>query len=473
MIFIIAFNLFLLVFRILYVVYYSFDLTPEEAQYWDWSRNLDLSYYSKPPMVAYLNFITRELLGVSPLAVRITPILLSFLLSLFTYLFVKRVFDQRTALIVSTLPQLTIGFAINSLLMTTDSPFIFFWSVSLMLMYFAFEKNAPKLWLLVGFFAGLSFLSKYPAVFLLPLALLYGFFYKRDVIKSPKPYLALLPALLLSLPVLYWNQKHDFVSFRHVSTLASKSANLLDWSSFLEFLGGQALLLSLIPFLLLPYVWLKGLKNSREGFFVIFSLPIFLFFALLSLFKKVEANWSGFAYFSSFVLIALYLSKRRLLTLSTYTLSAFLFLLLHFTPLFDYLSLGKLLPPHRDPTKVGIGWKELGRVVSSLRTWEEKLLSPHYQISAELAFYVKGNPRTYCINLGRRMNQYDLWEKDYQGDAIFVDYAPIDQRVLSASGGIIEEVQLPIYWRGVEIRRFYIYKLKNLGRVEESMPGSY
>ena len=108
-----------------------------------------------------------------------------------------------------------------------------------------------------------------------------------------------------------------------------------------------------------------------------------------------------------------------------------------------------------------------------MRRAQESIISPHYQISAELAFYVKGNPRTYCINLGRRMNQYDFWKKDYEGDAIFVDYVPINQRVLSASEGIIEERKLPIFWRGKEIRKFYIYKLKNLKKVEEEMPGSY
>ncbi|MFN7065786.1 MAG: glycosyltransferase family 39 protein, partial [Aquificaceae bacterium] len=456
-----------------YVMHYPLELTPEEAQYWDWSRRLDLSYYSKPPMVAYLNFITRELFGVSELAIRITPILLSFILSILTYLFVRRVFDKRSAFIASTLPQLTAGFGINSLLMTTDAPFIFFWSLSLMLLFFAFEKNSSYLWLLVGFFAGLSFLSKYPAVFLLPLSFIYVLLYKRHVMVSSKPYLSLVPAILLSLPVLYWNYKYDFVSFKHVSTLASKSASLLNLGSFLEFLAGQALLLSLIPFFLLPYLWLRGIRNSKEGFFVVFSLPIFLFFALMALFKKVEANWSGFGYFGAFLLLSLYLSKKKVLTFSIYLLSAFLFLLLHFTPLLDHLFLGRLLPPQRDPTKAGIGWSELGRVVSSLRTKGEKLISPHYQISAQLAFYVKGNPKTYCINLGRRMNQYDLWEKNYQGDAIFVDYVPIDQRVLSASDGIIKEVQLPIIWRGKEIRRFYIYKLKNLRRVEEVMSGSY
>ena len=30
------------------------DLAPDEAHYWDWSRQLDWSYYSKGPLVAWL-----------------------------------------------------------------------------------------------------------------------------------------------------------------------------------------------------------------------------------------------------------------------------------------------------------------------------------------------------------------------------------------------------------------------------------
>ncbi len=472
MIVVLAFNLLLLVFRVLYVVYYPLDLTPEEAQYWDWSRRLDLSYYSKPPMVAYLNLLTREIFGVSELAVRIKPIVLSFFLSVLTYLFVKKIFGEKPALIASTLPQITVGLGINSVLMTTDAPFIFFWSLTLMVLFFAFEKNSVRLWLLSGLLGGLAFLSKYPAVFLLPSALLYGFLFKRSLLKDYRPYLSLIPALLMALPVLYWNYKHDFVSFKHVSTLASKSASLLNLGSFFEFFGGQALLLSVLPFLLLPYLWVKGLKEEKTAFFVLFSLLPFAFFAVLSLFKRVEANWPGFAYFSAFVLVSLHLSKSRLL-LPSYLLAFLSFVLLHFTPLLDRVGLGSLLPPHKDLAKIGIGWSELGRVVSEMRKAQESIISPHYQISAELAFYVRGNPRTYCINLGRRMNQYDLWEKDYEGDALFVDYVPINQKVLSASDGIIEEKELAIFWRNKEIRRFYIYKLRNLKKVEEEMPGSY
>lgn len=32
--------------------------------------------------------------------------------------------------------------------------------------------------------------------------------------------------------------------------------------------------------------------------------------------------------------------------------------------------------------------------------------SDKYQVSSELAFYMKQKPVTYCVNLGRRINQY-------------------------------------------------------------------
>ena len=51
------------------------------------------------------------------------------------------------------------------------------------------------------------------------------------------------------------------------------------------------------------------------------------------------------------------------------------------------------------------------------------IFSDKYQVSSELAFYVKGHPVTYCINLGRRMNQYDFWpgfDNLLHYDAIFV-----------------------------------------------------
>src|SRR5436190_2998970 len=39
------------------------DLAPDEAHYWDWSRHLDWSYYSKGPLVAWLIRLSCEVFG--------------------------------------------------------------------------------------------------------------------------------------------------------------------------------------------------------------------------------------------------------------------------------------------------------------------------------------------------------------------------------------------------------------------------
>jgi hypothetical protein len=68
----------------------------------------------------------------------------------------------------------------------------------------------------------------------------------------------------------------------------------------------------------------------------------------------------------------------------------------------------------------------LGAAVGKLRETPEKaafLVSDGYQIASELAFYVPRQPTVYNVNLGRRMNQYDVWgglESMKGRDALFV-----------------------------------------------------
>src|SRR5205814_9404343 len=46
------------------------DLSGDEAHYWDWSRQLDLSYYSKGPLVAYIIRASCAIFGNTMPAVR-------------------------------------------------------------------------------------------------------------------------------------------------------------------------------------------------------------------------------------------------------------------------------------------------------------------------------------------------------------------------------------------------------------------
>lgn len=53
---------------LLHLVYLLFfcplNLAPDEAHYWDWSRHLDWSYYSKGPLVSWLIRLGREVLAL-------------------------------------------------------------------------------------------------------------------------------------------------------------------------------------------------------------------------------------------------------------------------------------------------------------------------------------------------------------------------------------------------------------------------
>src|SRR5438034_44296 len=69
------------------------DLAPDEAHYWDWSRHLDWSYYSKGPLVAWLirlscilfGDLSFALTGSEMLAVRLPAVLCGALLLVSLY----------------------------------------------------------------------------------------------------------------------------------------------------------------------------------------------------------------------------------------------------------------------------------------------------------------------------------------------------------------------------------------------------
>src|SRR5262249_20551445 len=78
------------------------DLAPDEAHYWDWSRHLDWSYYSKGPVVAYLirgsctlaGEWSRHLTGSEMLAVRLPAVLCGSLLLASLYVLSVQVYRR-------------------------------------------------------------------------------------------------------------------------------------------------------------------------------------------------------------------------------------------------------------------------------------------------------------------------------------------------------------------------------------------
>jgi hypothetical protein len=125
----------------------------------------------------------------------------------------------------------------------------------------------------------------------------------------------------------------------------------------------------------------------------------------------------------------------------------------------------------RIPTRLDLvskrlrGWPELGQAVSEVKRGAARplfLVSDRYQ----LAFYVEGQPRVYNANLGRRMNQYDLWggwDALRGRDGLFVMYgAGEPPGELRTAFQEVERVRVvPITYRGNHLRDFSIFLGRN------------
>src|SRR5438874_1475819 len=153
------------------------DLAPDEAHYWDWSRHLDWSYYSKGPLVAYLIRAgcelagpwSRQLTGTDMLAVRLPAVLCGSLLLVSIYVLAAQVFcweplGVAVVAIGLTLPLLAAG----SLLMTIDAPYTCCWGWALVLGHRAIFRGSGWAWPLLGLVLGMGILAKYTMILWVP-----------------------------------------------------------------------------------------------------------------------------------------------------------------------------------------------------------------------------------------------------------------------------------------------------------------
>src|SRR5881396_3799365 len=149
------------------------DLSGDEAHYWDWSRRLDLSYYSKGPLVAYLIRASCAAFGEVMWAVRFPALVLGVGTSLVTYALTKRLFESdRLALGAVLLNHIVPMFIAGSVLMTIDPPFFFCWALATYLLALVLFDGRRWAWPLIGVVVGVGFLAKYAMLLWLPIALL-------------------------------------------------------------------------------------------------------------------------------------------------------------------------------------------------------------------------------------------------------------------------------------------------------------
>ncbi len=424
----------ILILRIILICTSGLDLAPDEAYYWDWSRNLDWGYYSKPPMVAWIIGASTRVLGNTVMGVRLPAAILSTLAIVPVYLLTKRLFNHKAGMAAVILTLANPGACLPGLIMTIDAPLLFFWSASLYTLYRAIETpDRLTWWILTGLVTGLGLLSKQTMVAFWGLTGIYILADRqsRSLLVKPGLYLAVGIFILSIVPDLVWNYHHHWITFQHTAHhfQGVEKGHGISLNTFLRFLLSQAGLISPVTYILILLVGGWTIFKFRSILYrarpLVFLGPAALFcILLLSLRQKVNANWPAPFYLAATIILGAWaygfipspkaISNLKKLFWPGVWLGALMAAILYSTPyLFNYTNLGQKIP---DPTYRLRGWKELGRAAElQLSKLPDKdktfFVSDSRKEVSELAFYVPGNPRVYkwpgCRPQIR--SQYEIW----------------------------------------------------------------
>jgi 4-amino-4-deoxy-L-arabinose transferase-like glycosyltransferase len=440
------------------------DLAPDEAHYWDWSRHLDWSYYSKGPGVAWLIRLSCELFGNASvhltgsemLAVRLPAVLCGSLLLASLYVLTVQVSGRElVALLVVGVALTTPTLSAGSTLMTIDSPYSCCWGWALVCGYHAIFRGSAAAWWATGFLVGLGILFKYTMVLWLPSAALFLLATPqyRGLLWSRGWWTLSALAALSAVPILAWNIHHDWVTFHHVSGLAGlrQEEPRIHWFGPLVLVAVQCGLWLVFWFV----VWLRAMlahapwspSTPTRQYLWWMSAPMFGVFFVFS-FKTGggEPNWPVTAYISGLVLAALWLVDElrtatgwyRRLTLGGMTTASVVGILLTLV-VHGSAWIGPLLAPlagpataeqpfplrRLDPTLRLRGWRTLAAKVDDLRgklreqNIEPVLAATGWSTPGLLGFYCEGHPTAYSLGLalGDRRSQYDFWRPNPISDA--------------------------------------------------------
>jgi len=242
---------------ILWKMYLSatLQLHPDEAYYWMWSRHLDFGYFDHAPLIAYAIKLT-TLFSQQELWVRFTGILGALITSAAAWILTMQLFHDRKIASVSviTLNVLPLTLA-GSLLITPDIPAFLFWGLTVFLYWQIVATRKVRYWYFMGISFGLSLLSKYTGVLIAPCLFLFMILTdERRWFKTIHPYAAFVLGCAFFLPVLYWNSKHQWISFSYQLGHGLGGANY-SLGKVITYLGGQMLVAS-------PFIWLPGAYAS-------------------------------------------------------------------------------------------------------------------------------------------------------------------------------------------------------------------
>ena len=438
-------------------------LSGDEAYYWVWSHHLQAGYHDHPPMIALLIAATTRYGGGDTvtavrLAAAIAMAATIFLQARLTLALSGDKAGWLNFLMCMMLPAFQMGFT----LATPDDPLALFWTAALCFAVPAL--TGPGKWshfIGMGVCVGLAMASKYTGV-LLPLALIVFVALRRprDLL-SPKLWGAGLAALVVFSPVLWWNAQHGFESFLFQYEHGSGEETGFQGRHFLEFLGGQFLVLSPVLLCLLLWRatrWRQWWTDDRQALLWVCCLVPLAVFIEKALFAKIQLNWALPAFLSALPLLAIYLAefpKRWLIPVALVPAVALSVAI----KVPEKVGLTGKLNPHNRLYGPQAAIRELGQ----LREPGDTLFADHLQRASLMSFELADHPRVY-IPTETRFSEYTRWDQGTDWSKLHGLYLSKEDRAADL-GKIFAKVDLVEKHRtfriGGRAEEYYIFRVGN------------
>jgi 4-amino-4-deoxy-L-arabinose transferase-like glycosyltransferase len=450
-------------------------LLPDEAYYWQWSRHLDASYFSKGPAVAYTIAAGTALFGDGNLGIRFFAVALSAGTAWQIFRLARFWYDEVTGLIAVLLVGVVPLYAVGAVVMTIDPLSAFFWVWAANFFSRAVREGRLIDWAWAGFAVGAGFLGKYLNALELVafLVFLLGVPAQRRWLGRPHFWVMLGVTLFCTLPVWWWNYRHHWVSAGQLKQRGGLNGPFsLHYSTFFDFLGMQSAMVSPLLFLALLFlagrlIW-QGRSNrtqAGEGDFLLLLLflSVFLFYAALAWHLRGEPNWPAVSYLSLIVVLA---SRWRKLVEQTrgrgFLIAVFLFawtesLLLYNTSLLP-------LPQRLDPMGRAVGWTEIAGHLGKLRQEQhaDVLIADAYKEASIFSVHLPDKAFIYTKRHVPPANQFDFWPAYPTTQPALWITGDDSPRALAADFNTITFVErVVVNFRGKPFREYTIYRCEN------------
>ena len=381
------------------------NLPLDTIEHLAWGSNLDWGFNKHPPMVALVLELFYQIFGSQDWAYYLLSqifVIISFIavFKLAEEFFKKKAFSFLSVILLEgiyfynfTTPE----FNVNVCLMP-------FWALTILYLWRSFKNNKTTDWLLMGFFGGLGFMSKYLFIYLglaIDLFIIY-MLYKNKFNFNFKPFISIIPFFIVLLPHLIWLTENNYITITYgLHRTGSEDPNILNHIKHpLIFLGKQIGIL--IPFFLMLIFLIKkfkykiSFKDDKLLFLIIINIaPLALVFLTSTILGvKIRTMWMS-PFYLFFGVLAIYIFQSQINLNKLNNFATIFIILFIFSPfVYAYVSISKT-----DKRTDYQGKKEAEKA--------KLFYDKQNQVSGEISF-VKGN-EWIAGNLSYHLKERPKW----------------------------------------------------------------